>query len=138
MIHTCILYVSRYGTTRDIVQALAQVLGPTRASPVAGFAPAARACEFVVIGTPIFGEVPDPHATRFMEENRDWLAERKIALFTSSLASDEKGRYCTSLSRLIGPSLVSGRRWGVVWMRPPWTPPTALRWKPLSTLPAHR
>jgi flavodoxin len=60
MIHTCVLYVSRYGATRDTAQALAQILGPARASLVAQFAPAACACEFVVIGTPIFGEVPDP------------------------------------------------------------------------------
>jgi hypothetical protein len=42
-----------------------------------------------------------------VEENRDWLAHRKVALFTSSLASDDNGHYRTSLSRLIGPSLVS-------------------------------
>ncbi|MCX6083468.1 MAG: pyridoxamine 5'-phosphate oxidase family protein [Caldiserica bacterium] len=112
MIHTCVLYVSHYGTTRDIARALARILGPARASPVEGFAPAACACEFVVIGTPIFGEVPDPRATRFVEENRDWLAQRKVALFTSSLAPDDKGRYRTSLSRLIGPSLVSGTSLG--------------------------
>ena len=112
MIHACVLYGSRYDTTREIAQALARILGPARASSVDVFAPSACACEFVVIGTPIFGEVPDPHVMRFVEENQDWLAQRKVALFTSSLASDESGRYRTSLSRLIGPSLVSEASFG--------------------------
>lgn len=112
MIHTCVLYVSRYGTTRDIAQALARILGPARASPLEEFTAASCTCEFVVIGTPVFGEVPDPHVTRFAEENREWLAQRKVALFTSSLAPDSRGRYRASLSRLIGPSLVSGASLG--------------------------
>ncbi|HEY5000991.1 MAG TPA: flavodoxin domain-containing protein [Candidatus Cryosericum sp.] len=112
MTHSCILYGSHYGTTRNIALALARILGPARASPIDKFAPSACACEFVVIGTPIFGEVPDPHVTRFVEENQDWLAQHKVALFTSSLDSDENGRYRASLSRLIGPSLVSGTSLG--------------------------
>ncbi|MHB8106593.1 MAG: flavodoxin domain-containing protein [Candidatus Cryosericum sp.] len=107
MIYTCVLYISRYGTTRDIAQALARILGPARAFSVDGFAPSTCTCEFVVIGTPVFGEVPDPHVMQFVEENRDWLAQRKVALFTSSLAPDENGSYRASLSRMIGPSLVS-------------------------------
>ena len=107
MVHTCILYGSHYGSTREIAQTLVRILGPARASSVDEFAPSSCAYEFVVIGTPIFGEVPDPKITRFVEENQDWLALRKVALFTSSLALDENGRYRTSLSRLIGPSLVS-------------------------------
>ena len=47
-----------------------------------------------------------------MEENQDWLARRKVALFTSSLAPDKDGRYRTSLSHLIGPSLVFGASLG--------------------------
>jgi uncharacterized protein YhbP (UPF0306 family) len=49
---------------------------------------------------------------RFVEDHLQWLIQRKIALFTSSLAQDPKGRYRTSLSRLIGPSLVSGASLG--------------------------
>ena len=60
MITTCILYASRYGSTRDIAHALARILGPARASPLEGFIPEECTCEFVVIGTPIYGEAPDP------------------------------------------------------------------------------
>lgn len=112
VITTCVLYSSRYGATRDIAQALARILGPARASPVDGFNPAASTCEFAVIGTPVYGEAPDPRVTRFVEENRDWLVRRKVALFTSSLAPDKDGRYRASLSHLIGPSLVSGASLG--------------------------
>ena len=112
MITTCVLYASRYGTTRDIARALARILGPARASPVEGFVPGAGTCEFVVIGTPIYSEVPDPGVMRFVEDHLQWLTKRNVALFTSSLASDSKGRYRTSLSRLIGPSLVSGASLG--------------------------
>lgn len=107
MITTCILYASRYGSTRDIAHALARILGPARASPLEGFIPEECTCEFVVIGTPIYGEAPDPGVVRFVEGHLSWLAKRKVALFTSSLAPDSGGRCRAALSRLIGPSLVA-------------------------------
>ncbi|MCX6085508.1 MAG: pyridoxamine 5'-phosphate oxidase family protein [Caldiserica bacterium] len=112
MITTSVLYASRYGTTRDIARALARILGPARALPVEELIPAACTCEFVVIGTPIYAEVPDPGVVRFVEDHLPWLTQRKVALFTSSLAPDSQGHYRTSLSRLIGPSLVSGASLG--------------------------
>lgn len=112
MMTTCVLYASRYGTTRDIARALARILGPARAWPIEAFEPDRHTCPFVVIGTPIYGDEPDAGVLRFVQHQREWLAQRTVALFTSSLAPDSDGRYRAPLTRLLGPALVSSASLG--------------------------
>ncbi|MGB9666028.1 MAG: pyridoxamine 5'-phosphate oxidase family protein [Candidatus Cryosericum sp.] len=112
MMTTCVLYASRYGTTRDIAKALARILGPARAWPIEGFEPDRHPCQFVVIGAPIYDDEPDAGVLRFVQDQQEWLTRRTVALFTSSLAPDSDGRYRAPLARLLGPALASSASLG--------------------------
>jgi menaquinone-dependent protoporphyrinogen IX oxidase/uncharacterized pyridoxamine 5'-phosphate oxidase family protein len=85
LIKTLVLYESRYGSTWEAANIISLILGPSRRYPISQFAEACRNFDFLVIGTPIYNGKIHPKMEIFIEEEKEWLKDKKIALFCTCL-----------------------------------------------------
>lgn len=93
MKNTCFVYVSRYGTTKEIAGQIAMVAGPAVICTPDEFDDAYRSFDFFILAAPVYKEAPDQRMTKFIEENCSWLKEKKVAMLCVSLVGSEGKRY---------------------------------------------
>lgn len=89
MIKTLVLYESRYGSTWEAANIISPILGPSRRYPISQFSESCRNFDFVVIGTPIYNGKIHPKMAIFLEQEKEWLKKKKIALFCTCLNGAE-------------------------------------------------
>jgi menaquinone-dependent protoporphyrinogen IX oxidase/nitroimidazol reductase NimA-like FMN-containing flavoprotein (pyridoxamine 5'-phosphate oxidase superfamily) len=88
---TLFVFETKYGSTRDIVQKLALVLGPSAMITPTDFCDRYTDFDSVVIGSPIYSEQILPEIQQFISSKLDWLKTKEVALFTVGLSpSTEK------------------------------------------------
>lgn len=90
MKRTLVVYGTKYGSTRQISQDLARVLGPSNAITPSEFCNRYYDFDFIVIGSPVYHEQILPEIHNFVFSNLDWLKTKRIALFTVSLQNSSK------------------------------------------------
>lgn len=120
-----VVYASRYGSTREVAQAIADGLGADIAA-AASF-PDVRAYELVVVGSPIYGGDYLESMTKFLRTKKSALATRKVAAFITAaadwrvdpgLTGDEdellftQQQYADGLARLAGGTSLGARGFG--------------------------
>lgn len=87
MAKALVVYASKYGSTREVAQAIADGLGADIAA--ASTLPDIRPYDLVVVGSPIYaGEYLEP-ILEFIRLNRALLAQRKVAAFITAAADME-------------------------------------------------
>ncbi|EKF84804.1 flavodoxin domain-containing protein [Methanobacterium formicicum] len=89
MIKTLILYESRYGSTWEAANIISLILGPSRRYPLSQFGEGCRDFDFIVIGSPIYNGKVHPKLQTFLDNEREWLDEKNIALFCTCLNGSE-------------------------------------------------
>jgi menaquinone-dependent protoporphyrinogen oxidase len=120
-----VVYASKYGSTKEIAEAVAEGLGADVAS--AGSQPDVTAYDLVVIGSPIYaGDYLRP-VVEFVRATRGALSERKVAAFvtaaadwntTPGLTGDEGATHVTQqdyadgLAELTGGDVIDCRGFG--------------------------
>ena len=125
MIKSLVVYASKYGSTREVAQAIADGLGADIAA--ASTHPDVRPYDLIVIGSPIYGGEYLDSLVEFIRVNRTYLAERKVAAFITAAADmrlnpgltgeeDEmlftQQDYADGLARLAGGEVLSSRGFG--------------------------
>ncbi|KAF5063440.1 flavodoxin domain-containing protein [Methanobacterium aggregans] len=107
MQRTLVVYESRYGSTRVVAKTIALILGPAVHCVVDEFKTEYQDFDFVVLGSPIYRGDVDPKIRGFINENRDWLSEKPVALFCTCI--DRKGgiENLKTLEKLFGNNIVS-------------------------------
>lgn len=107
MQRTVVVYESRYGSTRVAAKIIALIMGPAVHCVVDEFKPQYKDFDFVVIGSPIYMGDVDPKIKGFINENRDWLSEKPVALFCTCI--DRRGGIdnLKSIEKILGKAAVS-------------------------------
>jgi len=120
-----VVYASRYGSTKEVAQAIADGLGADIANVLDQ--PDVDAYGFVVVGSPIYSGSYLPAMQRFLRHNKAALATKKVAAFITAAADmqvqvgltgeeDEQlftqQDFADGLGRLTGGNVVSARGFG--------------------------
>jgi menaquinone-dependent protoporphyrinogen oxidase len=83
-----VVYASKYGSTREVAQAVADGLGAALAD--VNDAPDVRSYDLVVLGSPIYGGDYLEPIKDFLRANKPFLASRKVAAFITAAANWER------------------------------------------------
>ncbi|MFA0834323.1 MAG: flavodoxin domain-containing protein [Methanobacterium formicicum] len=102
MIKTLILYESRYGSTWEAANIISLILGPSRHYPLSQFGEGCRDFDFIVIGSPIYNGKIHPKLQTFLDNEREWLDEKSIALFCTCLNGSEGLRVLREVEDSLG------------------------------------
>lgn len=120
-----VVYASKYGSTQEVAQAIADGLGADIAN--ADSDPDVRPYDVVVIGSPIYGGDYLDSVKDFLHTNHLYLAKRKIATFITAAANwvrdpgltgeeDEllftQQEYADGLARLAGGETLTSQGFG--------------------------
>jgi menaquinone-dependent protoporphyrinogen IX oxidase len=84
-----VIYESKYGCTRDAAKIIALVLGPSKHVRTSKFGEECRNFDFIVIGTPIYSGKIHPAMENFIKREKQWLREKRVALFCTCLHGQE-------------------------------------------------
>ena len=84
MTRAVVVYCTKYGSTAEVAQAVADGLGADIADMVD--MPDIHPDELIVIGSPIYGGSYLPAAIQFLEANKHLLGVRKMAAFITAAA----------------------------------------------------
>jgi menaquinone-dependent protoporphyrinogen IX oxidase len=77
---TLIAYDTRYGTTTTIARWLCEAIASD--CEIANVADVASLdYDLIIVGSPIYTDAPMPSVTQFLEEHRDTLSRKNVALF---------------------------------------------------------
>ena len=105
MVKTLILYESKYGFTKFIAKRLALILGPSRYCSINEFKEEYKNFEVVVICTPIYSETVNSNILKFVQENVNWLEQKKVILLCTCLAKNMSEEYLKPLKNILGKSV---------------------------------
>ena len=97
---TLFVYETKYGSTRDIVQKLALVLGPSAIITPTNFCDKYTEFDSVVIGSPVYNEQFLPEIQQFISSKLEWLRTKKVALFSVGLAPSTDSFFSNILKEL--------------------------------------
>jgi hypothetical protein len=87
MTRALVVYCTKYGSTAEVAQAIADGLGADIAEMVD--MPDIHPYELIVVGSPIYSGTYLPAAIEFLETNRHLLSVRKTAAFITAAADQE-------------------------------------------------
>ena len=87
MTRAVVVYCTKYGSTAEVAQAVADGLGADIADMVD--MPDIHPYELIVVGSPVYGGSYRPVAIEFLEANKHLLAVRKVAAFITAAADME-------------------------------------------------
>lgn len=120
-----VVYASKYGSTREVAQAVADGLGADIAAASAH--PDVRPYDLVVLGSPIYGGDYLEPILEFIRMNRSYLGARKVAAFITAAAEMEMSagltgtedemlftqqQYADGLAKLAGGEILSSHGFG--------------------------
>lgn len=106
MIKTLILYESRYGSTWEAANIISLILGPSRRHPLSQFGEGCRDFDLIVMGTPIYNGNIHPKMQTFLDNEREWLDEKSIALFCTCLNGSEGLRVLREVEDSLGDNVL--------------------------------
>ncbi|GKX29665.1 hypothetical protein SH1V18_21450 [Vallitalea longa] len=109
---TNIIYESKYGTTKEIAKNLAMILGPARYGTTDEWKNEYENSEYIIIGTPIYGEKINPKINDFINNNIHWLRKKKVFLFCVNLMQKGGERYLEPLKNILGNCVASTKALG--------------------------
>jgi menaquinone-dependent protoporphyrinogen IX oxidase len=124
MPNSLVVYGSKYGSTKEVAEAIAEGLGADVASATSQ--PDVRPYGLVVVGSPIYSGDYMPAVLEFIQVHKSDLAERKVAAFITAaadwetkpgLTGEEAGAltqqdYADGLADLAGGHVVASRGFG--------------------------
>ncbi|HML04724.1 MAG TPA: flavodoxin domain-containing protein [Methanobacterium sp.] len=110
---TLLIYESKYGTTQKIAKHLSMVLGPAKYIKTNEFNDLYKDFDFIVIGSPVYSGKLDPMIYEFVKNNEDWLKEKPVALFSTSLSPKDGNKNLDELGKITG-NIISKKALGGV------------------------
>jgi menaquinone-dependent protoporphyrinogen IX oxidase len=98
---TVILYESEYGTTEKTAKYLSLILGPATYCKTTEFKDEYKDFDFIIIGSPVYSGRFLPKITNFINKNLEWLKEKNIALFSTSLSIEDGKKNLKAIEKLL-------------------------------------
>ncbi|MEN6292856.1 MAG: flavodoxin domain-containing protein [Methanobacterium sp.] len=111
MQRTLLIYESKYGATEKIVKYLTPILGPAYYCTTDQFNDSHKDFDFFVIGSPVYSGKLDPEIYNFIENNKEWLNDKPLALFSVSLSPEDGMNNLDELSQEL-PNTLSKKAMG--------------------------
>jgi menaquinone-dependent protoporphyrinogen IX oxidase len=102
MLRTLIVYESKYETTQRVASYLSLVLGPARYCTTNQFQDEYKDFDFIVVGSPIYSGKSLPKISKFLDDNADWLKNKKVALFSTSISPQDGYEKLVEMETFIG------------------------------------
>ncbi len=133
MTRALVVYCTKYGSTAEVAQAIADGLGADIADMVD--MPDIHLYELIVVGSPIYTGDYLPIAIEFLDANKQLLGVRKVAAFITAAADTEpqvgltgevdpllytQQDYAEGLARLTHGDVISAVASAGVWFRRTW------------------
>lgn len=112
MLKTLIIYESRYGVTKEIAETLALILGPAKYCTTSEFREEYKTFDLIVLGGSVYYENINEKLIKFIEENKNWLNNKKTALFCSCMAGDNGIKYLKPLEKILNGSILMSSVFG--------------------------
>jgi menaquinone-dependent protoporphyrinogen IX oxidase len=109
---TLILYESKYSSTAEVAKIIALILGPAKCYKIQDFQEKCRDFSFIIIGFPVYSGKLDEKVLEFVKENRDWLAQKEVCLFSTSLSPADGIRNLKKIKEMIGDSVINVKALG--------------------------
>lgn len=103
---TLILFDSKYGSTQEIAEKMALVLGPAMLIRPEEFAKEHENYDMYVIMSPIYSESISEKILKFIIDNRHWLITKKIALICTSLMGKRGESYLNIIEEILKGAVV--------------------------------
>ena len=111
---TLIIYESKYGTTEKIAKYLSLVLGPAKYCTTTEFRAEFKDFDLIVIGSPIYSGKITPKISDFIEENINWLKNKKIAIFCTCISREDGNENLIKLEKILGDVLLKRALGGIL------------------------
>lgn len=117
--NTQVIYYSKYGSTKEIVQNIGKKLGTDNITDVRELKDVTG--DLVIVGSPIYAEKPHKEILRLLKDEEGKLKDRRVALFVVCLSKErvkaanrEVGGpvYLNQLEETLGRSPVAGKIFG--------------------------
>lgn len=102
---TLVVYETRHGFTERAARDLSLILGPARCIRAVEPMEENEAYKHVVICFPVYMEEPPKELTEWVEEHKDFLKGRKVALLCSALVESRLNQYTEPLTSILGDSV---------------------------------
>lgn len=99
---TLIVYESKYGSTKEIVDKMSLILGPALSIRPGDFAKEHKAFDLYVIISPIYSESISENILKFILDNKHWLEEKKVVLICTCLIGEKGICYIKKLKDILG------------------------------------
>lgn len=101
-----IIYETKYGSTKEIAEKLALILGPAAVIKPSGFSEKYMDFDYIVIGSPLYEDKILPEVDKFIKEHSKWLKTKKIALFTVGLSRSSPYDYWSEIIEQLADSVL--------------------------------
>jgi len=89
-----------------MVKYLSLIMGPAKICKVEEFSESYKYFDLYIIGTPVCEEKPDVKILKFAEDNKEWLNEKKVALFCDCEDENVKEEYLHDLKQILNDKVV--------------------------------
>lgn len=106
MKRTLLLYESRYGFTKEAIEKISMILGPSKMCTVEEFKNEYKDFDFFVIASSVNYEKISEKIYEFVCENKKWLTHKSIAVICTCLSKERSKQYIKPLLDILGESVV--------------------------------
>lgn len=103
---TLLIYEGKYGFTEEVIKKMAMILGPAKFCKPDEFKEEYKDFDFIVIGSSVVYEDINKNIYEFISKNKEWLSNKKIALFCTCLKEKGGEEYLNSAVEQLGSSVV--------------------------------
>jgi flavodoxin len=107
MQRTLIVYESKYGSTEEIALLMAKILGPAICTKPKDFDKMPKGVDLVVIIAPIYSDALNHDVIEFINQNQDWLRERKVALYCVTMNEKMGMHVLDPIKKQLGDCVIS-------------------------------
>lgn len=106
MQQTLIIFESKYGTTKEIVEIMTKVLGPAKSVTPNEFSEKDRKADLVIIASPIYYEELIPDIAQFISSNQEWLQEKLVALLGVAMVESVGNEALKPFQEMLGDCVI--------------------------------
>ncbi|MHC1747272.1 MAG: pyridoxamine 5'-phosphate oxidase family protein [Cellulosilyticaceae bacterium] len=103
---TLLVYENKYGFTENIIKKMAMILGPSKICQGDVLKEQHKEFDFIVLGISVDENQINDNMHHVILRNREWLNDKKIALFCTCQKEEDAEKYLKPMQELLKDSLV--------------------------------
>lgn len=102
MKRTLVIYESKYDYMEEMAKNTAMILGPSKYCRVQEFEEKYKEFDCFVIGCSMHDERSDEKIYKFVNNNKEWLTTKSVALFCTCINEKNGEKFLASLNKILG------------------------------------